>query len=257
MKHRMKFLNVAVAMVVMGSVAPAFAGFEIVDEAPVASAPAAAGGKTIISSNESSLFGVDKDMASISHVVMVGKPDPNAMIVLPGQSDVASALRTLTPKGWSGYQRGNPDLTKIVKWNGDQDWAAAIGDALSTTNLMVEIDWNKQRIAIFPVPDKAFFSTGTSTKIVKKDDKADVVKAAPTYRWEIKPGETLRVAITRWMASIGWQTVWEVQNDFELKAGAVFTSDIETTLRKVAESVGVNISMFKGNKVTVVREGSN
>lgn len=284
-----------VALLFAAYATPSLAGFEIVDE-PTADKPVAA-----IVSGETSIFSATPAVTSVNatRVVHVGKVTPASItgLVEAGQGNVNEALRLLTPKDWQGYKRGAPDLTKAVKWSGNQSWSEALNEALGQTNLMVELDWTKKKASVFSLPEKIKVAEPEKSITVDKiaaavaeqkavkakalvvktpvvvevkspvlEVKAPVVVVKPAVivppvvlqTWEIKSGETLRTALNRWMVKLNWQpVVWEVQNDFELKAAATFTGDIDDALRKVADSAGINILMYKGNHVCVVREGSN
>lgn len=81
-----------------------------------------------------------------------------------------------------------------------------------------------------------------------------------TTSYELRAGETLRQALTRWGADAGWQVVWQSTKDYRIEASLVFPrgTDFRKAARETARSIWrvnptLKLRAYKNN-VMVVEE---
>lgn len=60
-----------------------------------------------------------------------------------------------------------------------------------------------------------------------------------TTSFELRAGETLRQALTRWAADSGWQVIWQSSKDYRIEASLVFPrgTDFKEAARSTARSI--------------------
>lgn len=93
---------------------------------------------------------------------------------------------------------------------------------------------------------------------VKKGGAIEVKNVKPVTRFEVKTGDTLRTTLNRWAAP-DHTVIWELpaDMDFRFKAPAVFGTDRQASLQKLADALraplDLKVSVFNKNKVWVIR----
>lgn len=93
---------------------------------------------------------------------------------------------------------------------------------------------------------------------VKKGGAIEVKNVKPVTRFEVKTGDTLRSTLNRWAAP-DHTVIWELPADldFRFKAPAVFGTDRQVSLQKLADALraplDLKVSVFNKNKVWVIR----
>lgn len=81
-----------------------------------------------------------------------------------------------------------------------------------------------------------------------------------TTSYELRAGETLRQALTRWAADSGWQIIWQSSKDYRIEASMVFPrgTDFREAARSTARSIWAVNPTFKlkayRNNVMVLEE---
>ncbi|PRP70952.1 hypothetical protein BUE93_09260 [Chromobacterium amazonense] len=76
--------------------------------------------------------------------------------------------------------------------------------------------------------------------------------------WEIVSGRDLKVQLDDWANKAGWQLVWEVEYDYTIRNGAIFSGEFVEVVTHLFESLRdvspkLYPTLYKGNKVLLVR----
>lgn len=162
-------------------------------------------------------------------VVHIGKmPQTNMKLKAAGTAPLKSALRQLTPDGWSMWTTGRIDsMPQSISWNAGRDWFLAISDALIKYDIGTTINWNDKSVTLTgmplpkPVVDTPLQKTAPNvavdkTVIVQKlqdDAKQALLNATlvakveqPTQEWDVRETDvSIKSLMTRWGAVAKYQ----------------------------------------------------
>jgi hypothetical protein len=169
-------------------------------------------------------------------VVHIGKiPPTNMKLKTAGTAPLKSALRQLTPEGWSMWTTGRIEaMPQTITWNAGRDWFLAISDALIKYDIGTTINWNDKSVTLsgsaIPKPmvdapgqkaapsvavDKAVIATQSAVQKVQEDAKqaslnastvAKVVTEQPMQEWEVTASDvSIKSLMARWAAVAKYQ----------------------------------------------------
>lgn len=176
------------------------------------------------------------------------------------------AIRQIIPSSQAFAFEPGVDLGAPVSWQGGAPWPEVLSNTLAAAGLYARMHRDMVIIgkydggATAPAPvsggeDHAAFDapvtsmtapvTAQSTKPQTEIEKsmaaesdtmssAPVVAAAP--QWSVKPGQTLRDAVTSWATEAGVKLYWTTDYDYRIDAEHVFSGSFEEALAQLLDT---------------------
>lgn len=198
------------ASIVMFFPLAAFAGFEVVDDAPKPEVkPAVAvqqGGKEAKAS-------AGLQLVAVSYI---GTPDPDIPVVSGFVKDVKllDAIKQIVPAGWQVFV--NDDFVaksnQTASWRGGRRWVDVLDILANEQGISVAVDWNKKSLL---VGERKYNPGSIQTHQV----------------WVAKKGDTLRESVSAWVTKAGWQgLVWNADYDYPIEAQLTFEGSFKDAI---------------------------
>lgn len=250
----MKSITLAVLMATSFA---AQAGFEIVDESMVKPMPP----------RKEKAAEPAKAKGALPSIVYLNEPsgNPKQLKGMGSEVPLADAIRVIIPfKDWHVYNPRGMDVSQPVSWKGNRPWPEVLSTVMVQSGKIAQIDWTAKKVIVL---DAQTAEDRSPVKAAKNDQAAEgedpvivkkVVKPAPKAPdWEASPKDgTIRNVIDKWARVAGWQMYWYPESDFEISAYVKMTGTFEEALQRLAKSASLEITMYRGNKVVVVKERS-
>lgn len=256
-----KFIIAALVSAVFSG--QALAGFEIVDDgfaAGDADVKGHAGVKPVKAAVKKAVV-----ESTVPLVFYIGEPSANPKKISGFGNDVTSdvALRQIVSfPGWHATREKGLDLSQKVSWKGGARWPEVVASIMEQSGHVAEINWTKRTIYVgsAQVTPGAKLAFAGKTVAEKESDDTETGNGAVEGEssWQIKVADrTARNTMLRWTKAAGWQLQWLLESDYEIKAEAEIVGSFEDALRRFSKNIGLEVTMYRGNKVVVVRERSN
>jgi len=118
----------------------------------------------------------------------------------------------------------------------------------------------KSRLASSTPAQMAAPMPGGGAALAPLEDDLLNALAVTTSRFDLRPGETLRAALTRWTQDAGWQLVWDSSRDYRIEAGMTFPrgTTLNDAIKETIHSVWMANPTLKAdlyrNNVLVITE---
>lgn len=189
------------------------------------------------------------------------------------------AVRQIVPRGWSVFTDSEEALERTASWaSDDKPWPYALDQVLLALNMEASIDWEHHSIEIFASrkPSKIAPAAPENPADLASPAAAAAVKlepskpaAAPVYRYTMRKGDRLSVAIEQLVKDAGWTSLkWNAYDqvkakivDYAIEEDVEFSGDILGKTGIIARVIGaysdaerpLSVEFFGGNKVVEVR----
>lgn len=148
---------------------------------------------------------------------------------------------------------------------------SAVGKIVSGTGIKIKLDGDfNQSVTASDVSGKLSsvverlsrsvgFSYGYDGSVLTLHGSQPVaeVPADPEFGlWEASPSDrTVRAVIERWSEKAGWQKVyWYPDSDYEISAKLKLEGTFEDAIRTIIKSLDLEATVYRGNKVIVIKE---
>lgn len=135
-----------------------------------------------------------------------------------GHGSLPQALKKIVPPDWTTEL--SPEVSRhfhrSVSWQGNDQWSYVLDKMLRKYGLQSLKNSDKKHLVI------DYLNTERRT--------------APSQRWELKKGSTLRDSLTEWASSTScgnftWTLVWNTQVNYRIDAPLLFHGDFESALK--------------------------
>jgi hypothetical protein len=259
--------NVLAAAVLLSVSSTAFAGFEVVDapatlddvksakraEAKVATAPTTAAAA-------SELAPVATHSAKAQALVSFqGTQKGNPKVIVGGAKNVrfADAVRQIVNfPGWHAFKDTSVDPDKKVSWRGGKPWPVVLEDVMKQAGTTAVVHWDNKTIHVSALAahEEPVVIAGAGKKPAATKPAAPAKPKASA--WEASPEDmTVRRVLEKWAEQAGWQKpFWYPESDYEISAFVRLEGSFEDALRSIAKNLNLEITLYRGNKIIVVRE---
>lgn len=159
--------------------------------------------------------------------------------------------------GWHVFKDKAVNAGMTVSWTGGKPWTVALEDMLNQAGLTGELDWDQKTLLLH---NRRQVTLPDAASADDEYDDGEVLTAPKPKRaitsWEAGPDDrTVRTVIEKWAKLAGWQKpFWYPENDYEVSAQVRIDGSFEDALRRVAKNLNLEITVYQGNKIIVVRE---
>ena len=160
--------------------------------------------------------------------------------------------------GWHAYKDKQIDPAKKVSWRGGKPWTEVLEDVMKQAGATAVVNWDNKTIHVSKAPVVEDVPVVTASLPAKGAAASPVAtpstKAKPA--WEASPEDlTVRRVLEKWAQQAGWQKpFWYPESDYEISAFVRLEGGFEEALRSMAKNLNLEITIYRGNKIIVVRE---
>jgi hypothetical protein len=186
-------------------------------------------------------------------------------------------LQMLLPAGWTLQDHSHTHVP--VEVHANTAWRDALAGIADQSGACVVLDWDAHVLRVQPQAAPAIDTTALMDNPVKVDHPAqlaaspDTAPLAPlpqgmlgdvgaTLNFDLRIGETLRAALTRWAEQAGWALVWQTDVDYQIQAAAQFPAgtSFKDALRQTMQAFWqqtrwLQATVYKNHVVVVQGQG--
>ncbi len=251
--------------------AVAYAGFDVVEEAPAQVVQKLAAGvePLAVEGVAMSKPAVVPSGLGLVALAYMGEPEGEIEVRRGFGRDVKliDALKQIAPSDWHAYLKqdvvGKFDKDRLVNWRGSRRWVEVLDILANEQGLLIDVDWKKRHLYVgerkYPAPSSATTYAASSVE----------EKKLPI--WVVKPKSRLRDVVHEFAVRAGWIDLWNYKDeqtledkDLDLDGGMRVEGDFKTAIKAVFNSLPrkakIQVELWSENfppTVYIMREGGS
>jgi hypothetical protein len=159
----------------------------------------------------------------------LGLGEEDVLAAICNRCPLSLAMKQILPKGFTPYIADDVDKNIKVNFVAGRRWGTLLNDLATANDLDIELHKNGLRAIIDNSP--------------KNRGRVSVVALAPkqesffeTKKWELIPGDTLKVSLERWASREGWSIIYDLSDDIYIDVHASFKGSLLEAVEQVLEA---------------------
>ncbi|MDR0465845.1 MAG: toxin co-regulated pilus biosynthesis Q family protein [Deltaproteobacteria bacterium] len=154
-------------------------------------------------------------------LVSIGTPVKTPIASRGDSIPLRQAALLIVPSEWKTIV--DQSIGEIrVSWNAkDRDWADVMDEVARQAGVCAVANWNDRTLHLQAVP-----------KLGLSASDAPTPSPDTTQFYRITPGR-LKAQMSAWAARAGYQLVWDVPHDYEMRAAADFSTDFRESVQSL------------------------